>query len=114
MHEDARGGHATGPLWVPSRAMPRQLSQGDLGTIADALAGDLVVVASLDGRRYVLGLIGFLWHEGAHVHLSGPGSWAVNHGGSRFVYLPPARQVRFLGLRPWTPWHETDAKRRGH
>jgi hypothetical protein len=113
MHEDARGNHDTGPTWVPSRAAPRPLAQGDLATIADCLPGDLVVVQSVDGRRVVLAMVGFLWWDGgAHVHLSDPGSWQVNHGAARLARLAPDRVVRILGVRPWTAWHDTDAKRR--
>lgn len=112
MHEDARGGHA-GPTWVTGRDMPRPIAVGDLGTIEDTIGGDLVIIPSLDGARVVVGLIGFKWHDGgAHVHLGPPFRWVVTHGSTRFSRLEPGRVVRFLGVRPWSQWHEADLKRR--
>lgn len=113
MHEDARGGHDTGPAWVSSREHPRPVAAGDLATIADTIPGDVVVVQSLDGRRCVLGMVGVKWWDNsAHVHLSESASWEINHGAARYARLAPDRVVRILGMRPWTSWHDADAKRR--
>lgn len=113
MHEEDAGRRDNAPTWVPARSKPRELVQGSLGTIADTVAGDIVVIQSLDKRRVVLGLVGYKWFDGsAHVHLSAPGEWIVNHGGGpRFVQLAAGRRVRFLGLRPWTTWHESEIRK---
>jgi len=102
MHEvGAPSGH---PLYVPTRLKPAPAAAGDLGTIADTVAGDVVAAESVDRLRWSWMVVGHKWHDGsAQVHLWNRATLEIDLSSQYFRSVPASVRVRFLALRPTPP-----------
>lgn len=90
--------------WLASRADP-PARVGDLGTIASAEPGDVVVAQSPDGLRYTWALISFRLPGGfddrdAFAYLYDRTLGRIPLSSENLRLLPSTMRIRWLGVRP--------------